>query len=181
MTRYTERDEQKRQSFKEQIADYEKQDLVWVDECGLNKDLYRPYGRCCRHHRLYDEISGKRISPRISMIAAYCNGHLSAPFRFEGYTDTRVFNLWLETFLLPCLKPGQVVIMDNATFHKSKTTRELIEKADCHLLFLPPYSPDLNSIEHQWAILKQGVRAIRQSGLSLLQKLDQQLSLMSGC
>lgn len=181
MTRYAERNDEIRADFQEQIAAYERHDLVWVDECGLNKDLYRPYGRCPRQQRLYDDISGKRIAPRISMIAAYCNGHLSAPFRFEGYTDTDVFNLWIDTFLLPCLKPGQVVIMDNATFHKSSTTRDLIEDAGCHLLFLPPYSPDLNKIEHQWAILKQGVRANPNPDLSLTQKLDQQLVSMSRC
>lgn len=181
MTRYRERDEQKRKFFQEHVAEYVKSDLVWVDECGLNKDLYRPYGRCPRPQRLYDDISGKRISPRISMIAAYCDGHLSAPFRFAGYTDSQVFNLWLKTCLVPLLKPGQVVIMDNATFHKSSTTRELIENAGCHLLFLPPYSPDLNKIEHQWAILKQGVRTNQQPDLSLIQKLDQQLITMSRC
>lgn len=153
-------------------------DLVWVDECGLNKDLYRPYGRCPRHQRLYGDISGKRITPRISMIAAYGQGHLSAPFRFEGYTDTYVFNLWLETCLLPTLRPGQIVIMDNASFHKSNKTCELIESVGCQLLFLPPYSPDLNKIERQWAILKQGIRANQLPDLSLIQKLDQQLILM---
>jgi len=181
MTRYTERNDAARADFEQQIVNYERPELVWVDECGLNKDLYRPYGRCPRSQRLYDDISGKRFAPRLSMIAAYCNGHLSAPFRFEGYTDTSVFNLWLETFLIPSLTPGQVVIMDNATFHKSSNTRDLIEGAGCRLLFLPPYSPDLNKIEHQWAILKQGVRANLNSDLSLLQKLDHQLISMSRC
>lgn len=181
MTRYQERDEQKREAFLDIVTSYSEKDIVWVDECGLNKDLYRPYARAPRHQRVYDDISGKRISPRISMIAAYCDRSLSAPFRFDGYTDSKVFNLWVETCLVPVLKPGQIVIMDNATFHKSNTTRDLIEDADCHLLFLPPYSPDLNKIEPQWANLKQGIRANLTPDLSLIQKLDQQLISMSRC
>ena len=153
---------------------------MWVDECGLNKDLIRLYGRCPRHQRLYDDdISGKRISPRISMIAAYCDGSLCAPFRFDGYTDSNVFNLWLQHCLLPELQPGQIIIMDNATFHKSPKTQELIASAKCQLLFLPPYSPDLNKIEPQWANLKQGVRSNQDTDLTLHQKLDIQLVTMA--
>src|SRR5690242_9325054 len=61
--------------------------------------------------------------------------------------DTLLFNLWLKDFLLPALLPGQVVIMDNASFHKSQESQGLIEQAVCKVLFLPPYSPDLNPIE----------------------------------
>lgn len=78
-----------------------------------------------------------------------------APYVFEGYTDTKRFNGWLERCLLPELKTGQIVIMDNAAFHKSKLTKELIESVGCTLMFQPPYSPDLNPIEKQWAVLKK--------------------------
>ena len=176
---YQERDEAKRQVFQETLSQFTDEQLVWVDECGLNKDLKRLYGRCQRHHRLYDDISGKRISPRISMIAAYCNGSICAPFRFDGYTDSKVFNLWLQHCLLPELKPNQIIIMDNATFHKSDETQELIASAKCQLLFLPPYSPDLNKIEPQWANLKQGVRSNHDTDLTLHQKLDIQLVKMA--
>jgi len=103
----------------------------------------------------------------------------SCSLSFDGYTDTCAFNLWLEHCLLPELKPDQVIILDNATFHKSLKTQQLIASAHCHLLFLPPYSPDLNKIEPQWANLKQGVRANHNSDLTLHQKLDLQLVKMS--
>ena len=90
-----------------------------------------------------------------------------------------MFNLWLEQCLLPQLQPGQVVIMDNARFHQSNKTRELIESAQCLLLFQPAYSPDLNKIEPQWANLKQGIRANTDTPLSLLENLDRQLVHMS--
>ena len=81
-----------------------------------------------------------------------------APYVFDGYTDAKLFNGWLKKCLLPELKKGQVVIMDNATFHKSKLTKELIESVGCRLLYQPPYSPDLNPIEQQWAVLKRKFR-----------------------
>ena len=65
--------------------------------------------------------------------------------------------------------------MDNARFHQSSHTRDLIEAVGCHLLFQPTYSPDLNKIEPQWAVLKQGIRANSDPDLPFLEKLDQQL------
>ena len=81
-----------------------------------------------------------------------------SPYVFTGYTDSRRFNVWLEKYLLPELKEGQVVIMDNATFHKSPRTKELIESVGCNLIYQPAYSPDLNPIEKQWAVLKSKFR-----------------------
>ena len=80
---------------------------------------------------------------RESFIAAKNQSRILAPFCYTGTCDTKLFNLWLKDFLIPELKPGQVVIMDNATFHKSKYAQQLIEQAGCHILFFPPYSPNL--------------------------------------
>ncbi len=87
-----------------------------------------------------------------------------APYVFEGYTDAKRFNGWIEKCLIPCLKKGQVVIMDNAAFHKSKKTKELIEAAQCKLIYQPPYSPDLNPIEKQWAVLKREYKKFKYRG-----------------
>lgn len=142
---------------------------MWVDECGIEQDLYREYGRSPRGVPIIADIHDRRFAPRISVIAAYQHHRLSAILRFDGSTDTDVFNLWIESCLLPTLTPGQVVIMDNARFHLSATTRRLIEQAGCQLLFLPAYSPDLNKIEPQWAVLKQGIRANNNPELSFLE------------
>jgi transposase len=82
---------------------------------------------------------------------------------FEGNTDTAIFNQWIEEFLIPEHKPNQTVILDNAAFHKLQRTRELVESANCQLLYLPPYSPDLNPIEQKLGRghVKNSVKKIR--------------------
>ena len=108
--------------------------------------MQREYARAPRGVKIYGAISGKRYA-RESFIAAQVGPSIIAPFCYTGTCDTLLFNLWLKDFLLPSLRPGQVVIMDNAGFHKSQDSRALIERAGCKVLFLPPYSPDLNPIE----------------------------------
>jgi transposase len=87
-----------------------------------------------------------------------------APYVFNGHTDAKRFNGWIESCLLPCLKPGQTVVMDNTSFHKGDLTRQLIESAGCRALYLPPYSPDFNPIENVWAVIKSYYKTFKQRG-----------------
>ena len=82
-----------------------------------------------------------------------------------------VFNVWLENILLVELAKGTTVVMDNAAFHKSEKTKQLIENAGCYLMFLPTYSPDLNPIEHCWHTVKSRLRALIQNCQNNLQEL----------
>jgi transposase len=91
---------------------------------------------------------------------------------FTGTCNTKVFNQWLEHMLLPGLMTGSVIVLDNATFHKSKQTRQLVEQAGCQLLYLPPYSPDLNPIEKLWANLKRLWRKVGGSLEKLIKMSD---------
>jgi len=77
---------------------------------------------------------------------------------FNGSCNTKLFETWVEELLIKELKPGQFVVMDNASFHKSQKTRELIESVGCKLIFLPPYSPDLSPIEKFWANMKRWIK-----------------------
>lgn len=86
-----------------------------------------------------------------------------APLRFEWSTNTEIFNTWVAECLCLELKEWDVVILDNASFHKSEQTRILIEKRGARLLYLPPYSPDFNPIENYWALLKLYVRKYNSS------------------
>ncbi len=83
----------------------------------MNNQQQYDYGWNQKGERFYSLKSGKR-QERINMIAALCNGNLMAPFTVDGSCNRIVFEMWLENFLLPTLEPGQVVIMDNAAFHK---------------------------------------------------------------
>ncbi|SPM45563.1 IS630 family transposase [Orientia tsutsugamushi] len=91
---------------------------------------------------------------RINIIAGYVNNKSIAPMIFNGACNTRLFEAWVQQVLINELKPAQFVVMDNAAFHKSKKTKELIESVGCKVIFLPPYSPDLNPIEKFWANMK---------------------------
>lgn len=109
---------------------------------------------------------------------AYVQRKIVAPFRFKGYTNGDVFETWVERCLIPVLEKGQTVILDNATFHKSSTIRHKIEAVGASLLFLPPYSPDMNKIEPQWAVLKSKIRKAKYKHENFLDNVDQQLFLM---
>lgn len=130
-----------------------------MDESGIDSCLYTPYGWSTRGEKIFGDIAGKRFA-RDSFIAAKCQSKVLAPLCFQGTCNTRLFDLWVEQFLVPQLRAGQVVILDSASFHKSQRTRNLIEQAGCRLLFLPPYSPDLNPIERFWAWFKKKVRSV---------------------
>jgi transposase len=136
---------------------YGAEQLVYVDEAGVDDTEDYAYGWCAQSERFEALKLGHRTE-RISMIAAWCNRQVVAPLTFKGYCDTALVETWVEQYLVGQLKPGQVVVMDNASFHKSTLIRELIEQAGCSLLFLPPYSPDLNKIEKFWARLKHYLR-----------------------
>jgi len=83
---------------------------------------------------------------------------LFAPFLFEGYSNKAIYETYIEYVLAPALRPGMVVIIDNASFHKSAKIEKLIEAVGCRIIFLPPYSPDLNPIEHHWAAVKTAIK-----------------------
>lgn len=153
---YRERNEKKREDFREEIAKYEVEERVYIDESGMDNREDYGYGWNAKGNRFYALKSGKRQG-RVNMIAAYCNGQLFAPFTVEGSCNRTVFETWLETCLIPMLKPGQVVIADNAKFHKGGRILQLIEAAGCELKYLPSYSPDLNKIEQCWYGLKSRI------------------------
>ena len=97
------------------------ENIVWVDETGIEEHLIRPFGRNERGKRLIADVPGRRVACT-TLIAGYGEGRLRTPMRFKGCTNTEVFNAWCQEVLAPELRPGNVVIMDNATFHKSTTT-----------------------------------------------------------
>lgn len=152
--------------------------VVYVDESGMdNRDDYG-YGWNQKGKRFYALKSGRRQG-RVNMIAALCNQKLMAPFTIEGSSKRDLFETWLKTCLIPVLKPGQVVTMDNATFDKGGCIEQLIRDAGCEVLYLPPYSPDLNRIQKCWSWLKSRIRKQIQQFDSLRETMESVLRLAS--
>jgi len=122
----------------------------------MDHRLMRTYGRALRGEKARADVCGKRKG-RTSVIAAWRDGRLLAPITFQGHCNSALVEACFATALLPALRKGTLVVLDNASFHRSRELARIVEEAGCHLLFLPPYSPDLNPIEPAWASLKRVV------------------------
>ena len=146
-----------RREYLKQIKNISKEDVVYIDKSGIDRTNYKNRGWGQKGKVLLGKTSGKRFS-RTNMVAAQCAKKILAPMTFRGSCNTRLFIAWVEQMLIPELRPGQTVVMDNASFHKSHKIRELIAAAGCKLIYLPPYSPDLNPIEKFWANLKRWIK-----------------------
>ena len=127
----------------------------------------REYGRALRGKRVEDKKRGRKFQ-RINIIGATCNGKHYAIKCYRHTTNSEFFERWFAECLLTGTPKGHTVIMDNASFHRKAKLRELAEKAEVGLLFLPPYSPDLNPIEKLWANMKRWLR----NNLSCFDSLD---------
>lgn len=149
-----------------------------MDESGIDNREDYSYGWNEFGKRFYDLKSGKR-SIRVSIVSALCQGKLVAPLTFEGACNRQLFEKWLESMLVPQLKSGQTVILDNATFHQSEKIRELIEAVGCQLRYLPDYSPDLNEIEPYWFPIKNRVRKSQSKGENFRERVDTAVRLSS--
>lgn len=140
------------------MSDLPKEKLVYIDESGIDTTDRKHRGWGKKGQVLVRKKSGKYYQ-RTNIIAGYVNRKIIAPLVFNGPCNTEFVNKWTEECLVKKLKQGQVVIMDNAAFHKSVKIKELIESVGCKLLYLPPYSPDLNPIEKFWANMKRWIRS----------------------
>ena len=129
-----------------------------MDETGIDQFLYRQHARAFRGEKVQGEISGRKFK-RVSIVAGKCGTNMIAPLAFEGTADHILFEFWFEKILLRELVPGYVIAMDNASFHRKAVLQALAEKAGCSVMFLPPYSPDLNPIENFWSCLKRTLRS----------------------
>lgn len=129
------------------------------------------YGWSRQGQRCPGERLGHRTQ-RVSMAAAWCGGEVLAPLTFEGYCDSVLIEAWFEQQLCKVLRPGQVVILDNASFHRHEPLRQLLRAVGCSLLPLPSYSPDLNKIEPLWNTIKSRIAHCRDQHPSFRHAVD---------
>nr|WP_285894533.1 transposase [Moraxella nasicaprae] len=149
------------------MQDYE---LVYVDETGIDTYLHRTHARSLKGQKVYDKVSGKYYQ-RISLVAGQIGNkakNLIAPLIYQNTMVSNLFETWFEQMLLPSLdnhakQTGRpcIIILDNARFHRMKQLQVLANNTTCKhvILPLPPYSPNLNPIEHTWATIKRWLRS----------------------
>ena len=158
----SERDEWLRAAWRALVAGgLEAEQLVFVDEIGTNTSLAPLYALSRRGERALASVPrnwGANVTLLASMSLRGMVRGMGPCLAVEGSTTTAVFEAYLEQVLTPSLGPGQVVVMDNLSSHKGSRVRELLEERGCELIYLPPYSPDLNPIEEAFAKLKALVR-----------------------
>jgi transposase len=146
--------------------------LKFIDESGTNLGLTRCFGRARPGQRVVEGTPGHSGS-HYTLIAALSMHGIQAPWILEGAMDGAAFEVYVEQVLVPTLRPGDIVLMDNLSFHKAPRIRTLIESAEARLEFLPPYSPDLNPIELCWSKIKTALRAAKARTFeTLLDALD---------
>ena len=145
----------RRSAFCQQIDVYEKSGraIVYIDESGFSHDMPRLYGYAPKGQRCYGTHDWG-AKGRTNVIGALLGRTLLTITLFNCTINTEVYTSWIEQDLIPKLPPQCVVVMDNATFHKGNVMQESIKHAGHTLLYLPPYSPDLNPIEKKWAQAK---------------------------
>jgi len=134
--------------------------LVFIDESGAKTNMTRLYGRAKSGHRAIDDTpSGHWCTT--TMISSVRFDGSTACMVVDGATTKDVFKAYIEKILLPTLKAGDIVVMDNLSAHKNQETIALIESVGGQLWFLPPYSPDLNPIEKMWSKIKAILRKLK--------------------
>lgn len=134
--------------------------LVFLDECIVNTGMTRLYGRGQSNERVVDYVPDVRFERTSLLSSIRLNGE-KVPLVFEGSLNGDLFKEYISQCLAPTLHEGDIVILDNLTSHKVKGVAELIIATGARVLYLPPYSPDLNPIEMMWSKIKAYLRKSR--------------------
>lgn len=157
----------KRELWDKTIALYSSETLVYLDESGVNTNMTRIYGRAMGGARTVDNAPVNTPANTTILSSIKLNGE-TAYTTYNGGTTGERFVDYLKNILIPTLNKGDVIIMDNMRSHHVKDVKEVIEKAEMTLLYLPPYSPDLNPIEKMWSKIKAVLRKLKVRDLSAL-------------
>jgi len=164
---YKERSEEEREHFDEIVASLpENMPRVEIDESGVVEEMVKEKGKSVRGVKIEMRVSGRRTK-RTNVIGAKVDGKHIGILTFKQTINSDVFEAWFEWWLLPQLSKGSAIFMDNAPFHRKSVLYEIAHRLGFILIFLPPYSPDKNSIEHSWANMKRWLRSHSNKFLSV--------------
>ena len=156
-----------RQAWPEKTAGLDMQRLVFLDESGAKTNMTRLYGRCFDGQRILDATPHGHWCTTTMLSALRVDGS-TACMVIEGPTDADVFGAYVGQVLIPSLRHGDIVVMDNLTPHKQAGVLAAIEAVGAQVWFLPPYSPDLNPIEKMWSKVKAHLRKAKARTLEAL-------------
>jgi transposase len=129
--------------------------------------MTRRYGRAAKHQRVIEAVADTRFH-RTTILSSIRRDETKIPIVFEGALNGDCFRAYVTQRLAPSLKPGDIVVMDNLSSHKVSDVMEAIEAAGASVIFLPPYSPDLNPIERMWSKIKAILRKLKVRAKALL-------------
>lgn len=156
-----------RESWRQKMAAVNLRRLVFLDESGAKTNMTRLYGRCFDGQRLVDSTPHGHWCITTLLSAIRSDGALAAA-TIEAATDADVFATYVQQVLVPELRAGDVVVMDNLPPHKMPGIIAAIQTAGAEVWFLPPYSPDLNPIEKMWSKIKAFLRKAKARSLEAL-------------
>jgi transposase len=154
----SERDEEARGLWRWLASRFDARRLVFVDESGFNTSMTRLRARAPKGKRAYGKVPRNRGKNTTLIAAITLEGAMGQTMTIEGATDAPAFETYVEHFLAPSLREGQVVVLDRLGAHRTEKVEELVQARGAHLVFLPSYSPDLNPIEEAFSKIKHLVR-----------------------
>lgn len=171
-TSYKEQCPKKVEKYLEEIRDIPKEDIIYLDETGIDEYIYREYARAPKGEKVYAKISGRKYK-RTNIVSGRYEGKNIAPFIYDGNMDKKLFEFWFVNMFLDEIEENKVIVMDNASFHCKNRLYELCKESNKNLklIFLPPYSPELNPIEKYWAILKRKVKKFLKDDEGFIEQL----------
>ena len=166
---------EERAEFRQEMPAMDAQRLVFIDETGTDLGMARDYGRApvgCRAEGHRPSDPGQNIT----LIGGLNSGGIVAPLMFPGSLDGDVFKTYVEHVLVPELRPGDTVLLDNLSSHKVSGIKDILARAGATLRFLPRYSPEFSPVENAWSKIKAGLRtAAARSYESLVEAVKQAL------
>ena len=163
----TERDDEKRRAFRERLGGVDAERLIFVDESSTNVALTPRYARAPKGERAHGRAP-RNWGKNVTLICSISVDGMGPSMSMEGSSDTESFGLYIRDILAPSLEPGQIVLMDNLSVHKSTWVRDVVEGRGCQLWLLPSYSPDLDPIEEAFSKVKNLIRKAKARTLESL-------------
>jgi hypothetical protein len=142
-----------------ELAKVDPATVVFLDETSTQTTLTRLRGRAPRGERVVGAVPRNHGANITCLVAMGATG-MQAPCVFDGAVTSQLFVRWLRRWLVPTLRWGTTVVLDNLSVHRNADVRAVIEAAGCHLVYLPAYSPDFNPIEQAFSKLKAYLRGI---------------------